>query len=244
MIDAHSHIDLFDKMNTFFNSEKGVDIGVFAVGTTPKAYLKEKSMLKNFSNICVGLGFHPQLSGSGYDDIILFEKLIKHTRYIGEIGLDFSNSYLESKSLQLNQFNKVIQLCEKEGNKVISVHSLKAASTVIDVIAEYSQRKSNKYIMHWFTGSIPQVRRAVELGCFFSINQRMANTKSGREIICAIPNNKILLETDAPFGSKYVSYSSLRQNLQSLQKNISEIKGVDMASVISKNERAVFENLI
>ena len=47
-----------------------------------------------------------------------------------------------------------------------------------------------------------------------------------------------------PFGSKYVSYSSLRQNLQSLQKNISEIKGVDMTSVISKNEREVFENLI
>ena len=67
--DAHCHLDLMDNMLEFINEIQNSDMNLFAVGTTPKAYSREIQFCKNARNIHVGLGMHPQLVSSGYDDM-------------------------------------------------------------------------------------------------------------------------------------------------------------------------------
>ena len=55
-------------------------------------------------------------------------------------------------------------------------------------------------LMHWFTGSLSEARRAVEFGCFFSINPRMALSKNGALVLREIPPSRLLTESDAPFA--------------------------------------------
>lgn len=142
---------------------------------------------------------HPQLISSGYDDIGLFKSLFERSHYIGEIGLDFSREYVQTRETQIKVFREIIKLCEKHGGKVVSLHSLKAVNLMTEILKESKMQKNNIYIFHWFTGSIPQLEKVIELGCCFSINPRMLKAKSGIEVVKKVPISRMLLETDVPF---------------------------------------------
>ena len=165
--DSHCHLDLMDNMTSIVQSIAKEDVGILSVGTTPRAYLKEVEMFGDVKNIHVALGLHPQLVGSGYDDLALFESLVQRCRYIGEVGLDFSNEYITSKEQQIEVFKRVLRCCERCGNKVVSIHSLKSVATVLKILSQLMRDNKNIYILHWFTGSIAQMQNAVDMGCFF-----------------------------------------------------------------------------
>ena len=130
--------------------------------------------------------------------------------------------------------------CEQCGEKVVSVHSLKSANTVIEILREYRTQRSNKYIFHWFTGTIPQLEKAIELGCYFSINPSMLKTKSGLEIINTVPVERMLLETDAPFTFKVQHIEEIEKELNRAALKISDIVKSDMMDIFCENAKEVF----
>lgn len=238
--DSHCHLDLMDNMTSIVQSIAKEDVGILSVGTTPRAYLKEVEMFGDVKNIHIALGLHPQLVGSGYDDLALFESLVQRCRYIGEVGLDFSKEYIANKEQQIEVFKRVLLCCERCGNKVVSIHSLKSVATVLKTLRQVRMDNKNTYILHWFTGSIVQMQNAIDMGCFFSINPQMLKTKSGIEIIQKIPPNRILLETDAPFSIKFQNLKHLRSILQSIINDISDLKGIDLKEQILQNEKIIY----
>lgn len=240
--DTHCHLDLIENMTQIIGEMGNDQIGVFAVGTTPKAYRKEIKLCENYRNIHVGLGLHPQLVSSGYDDMALFETLIEKSFYVGEVGLDFSREYIKTKEAQIKIFQKIIALCEKYGEKIISIHSLKSAGCVLDILQNSKKRNNNIYILHWFTGTRGELKRAVEMGCYFSINPRMFKTKSGIEIIKKIPIERVLLESDAPFTMTLRHSSELKKVLNREIETISNIVGYDILNTIRNNQKSIFKN--
>ena len=182
-IDSHCHLDLINNMMAIAQELKKENIGIVAVGTTPKAYLKEVEMFAPVDKINVALGLHPQLVGSGYGDWKLFERLAEHCHYIGEVGLDFSKNYINTKEEQIEIFKRILLCCEQCGNKVVSIHSLRATATVLEILRMMKQNSKNVYILHWFTGSNKKKKNALDLGCLFSINPKMLKTKSGIDLI-------------------------------------------------------------
>ena len=244
--DSHCHLDLMDNnnMTSIIQSLEKETLGILSVGTTPRAYLKEVKMFSAIKNVHVALGLHPQLIGSGYDDLELFKLLVQQCHYIGEVGLDFSKKYIINKNKQIEVFHKILLYCEKYGNKIISIHSLKADTTVLKILSQLKRNNNNTYILHWFTGSIFQMQIAIDMGCFFSINPKMLKTKSGISLIQKIPPNKILLETDAPFSVKFQNTKQLGDILQNMINNISIIKGIDMKNQLIKNAKTIYTYFI
>ena len=175
--DSHCHLDLMDNMTSIVQSIAKEDVGILSVGTTPRAYLKEVEMFGDVKNIHVALGLHPQLVGSGYDDLALFESLVQRCRYIGEVGLDFGKEYITNKEQQIDVFKRVLLCCERCGNKVVSIHSLKSVATVLKILSQVRMDNKNTYILHWFTGSIAQMQNAVDMGCFFFHQSQNAKNK-------------------------------------------------------------------
>jgi TatD DNase family protein len=53
--------------------------------------------------------------------------------------------------------------------------------------------------MHWFTGTAAEARRAVDLGCYFSINSEMLQSPKHRTLVATLPVDRLLTETDGPF---------------------------------------------
>lgn len=200
MIDFHCHLDLYKNPFEVINEVKRRKTEILAVTTSPRAYLKTSQYFKNIDNVRVALGFHPELVKDRQNEIDLFMEQISKCRYIGEVGIDGTNRNRASYSLQKSFFYDALKEAENHNGRIISIHSRCAVNDVLDCI-EKSVNK-NKPVLHWFTGSVKELQRALSLGCWFSINPKMCCSNVGSDIIMQIPLNRILPETDAPFTEK------------------------------------------
>jgi TatD DNase family protein len=174
----------------------------------------------------------------------IFERLIVSTRYVGEIGLDFSRSYFPSKEAQIDVFTQIIKWCQRDGNKVLSIHSVRSDKYVIDILKDNACTRNNLCILHWFSGAIKELERAIEIGCYFSINDYMLKSTNGRKIIQIIPAERLLLESDAPFILAVKTPEMLKKILTDTLKVLAAIRGTEVSEIILRTSRKLFEGEI
>ena len=198
-IDFHCHLDLYPNLaETIAKCDKR-RTATLAVTTTPKAFPRNRQLASKSEFVRTALGLHPQLVEERAREMDLFKRLLPETRYIGEIGLDAGPGHYRSFDLQMRVFRTILNLCADAGDKILSVHSVRAAKHVLNLIEELFPEDRGKVVLHWFTGSASDAQRGVELGCFFSVNERMLSTQNGKRIAQVIPDNRLLTETDGPF---------------------------------------------
>ena len=82
--------------------------------------------------------------------------------------------------------------------KVISLHAVRAAGEVMDVLERHDAFARHACIFHWFSGTSDELQRAIRLGAYFSIGKRMLVARRGAAYARAIPEDRLLLETDYP----------------------------------------------
>ena len=83
-------------------------------------------------------------------------------------------------------------------------------------------------MLHWFSGTSDELARARRLGCYFSVSEHMLASKRGREYARVVPEERLLLETDAPPGlDAPYSAGELRASLEAALSRIAEIRGVE-----------------
>ena len=144
------------------------------------------------------MGLHPQLAHERWQELELFDSLLNQTRYVGEIGLDGGKEFKAHWKTQLKVFRHILRSSTKSGGKILSIHSRMSANAVLD---ELSQVNDNLPILHWFSGTKQQLKRSIEMGCYFSVGPAMLSSKKGYELVQIMPIEKILVETDGPFGN-------------------------------------------
>lgn len=198
-VDFHCHLDLYpDLMNTY-NAVEKAGIYTLSVTTTPKAWPRNRDLTNGKVFIRAALGFHPQLVADRAHELHEWEQYLPEAKYIGEVGLDAGPRFRKSLDIQKRVFKIILERCADIGGKILTVHSTRCAEIVLDMIEEHLSPERGRVVLHWFTGSIAQARRASELGCYFSINKEMAQKERGRELITTIPRERLLTETDGPF---------------------------------------------
>ncbi|MBN1360320.1 MAG: TatD family hydrolase, partial [Sedimentisphaerales bacterium] len=141
------------------------------------------------------LGMHPQLVARCADQMSLFRSEASTTQLIGEVGLDYQTQSTDDRSLQRRVFGEILAECHADGNKVISIHSRRAASDVIAMIAGVH----STCILHWFSGTLGELDQAEEAGAYFSVNPSMLVTKTGRRLVARMRRERVLTETDGPY---------------------------------------------
>jgi TatD DNase family protein len=150
-------------------------------------------------HVRAALGLHPQLVGERANELPLWEESLPQTRYVGEVGLDAGPRYYKSLDVQKRVFERVLTLAAAAREKILTVHSVRAAKIVLDMIEKHFAPPLGKVVLHWFTGSDSEARRAVDLGCYFSVNAKMLETPRLRSVVAALPIERVLTETDGPF---------------------------------------------
>ncbi|PIT41409.1 Qat anti-phage system TatD family nuclease QatD [Snodgrassella alvi] len=196
MIDFHCHLDLYTGPREVVETCRSKNIYVLSVTTCPKAWYGTYELSKHCPRIRTALGLHPQLAHLRYQELELFDFLLTNTRYIGEIGLDGGKGFKKHWAKQLKVFRHILKKSSLSGGKIMSIHSRLSTKYVLEELTQIEGIP----ILHWFTGTSNQLKKAIEMGCWFSINPTMLNTKKGYELISKIPKDRILTETDGPFG--------------------------------------------
>ena len=242
-MDTHCHVDLSKNRNSFSKKINNNEIYTIAVTNLPKLFQKNKVILPETQYIKHALGYHPELVSQFPDQIGKFKQLIGKTRYIGEVGIDGSLKYKQSFIKQTEIFEEILYLCNKHREKILTIHSRKAEEEVISLISKYPYCQK---ILHWYSGKIDEAEKAVELNCYFSFNHKMLSSKNGKNLLAVIPKERILLETDFPFGySDETNFSN--EYFEKLVGKIAQEKSCtkkEMLIIVRDNQYKLLKNEI
>ena len=263
LIDTHCHLDFAG--NAVELAAAYAACGVALSGTCdPRDFERVRTMFAPFApRVRVGLGLHPWWVADGTcgeGEIALFERLAPTAPLISEVGLDFQPRREGTRDAQIEAFERVCvasarplgeggaagQLAARPSaefpRRVMSIHSSAAAMCTLDALERTGCLDACLCIFHWFSGSQEELTRAIDAGCLFSVNERMLKTKRGRAYVRAIPEGRLLIETDFP--GKPTSMAIPQEVAPRLERTMSllaEARGADerllAATVTATSER-------
>lgn len=199
LIDFHCHLDLYPDPHAVALEAARRGVYVLSVTTTPTAFVGTAALAPENSRIRTALGLHPELAAAREHELSLFEQLLPRTRYVGEVGLDGSRPHKATLDRQGAILTEILSLAARAGGKIISLHSRGAANLLLDVLS--LEPRAGQCVLHWYAGTPKQVQRASELDCWFSVGPGMATSERGRSAIAAMPRDRVIPETDGPFGT-------------------------------------------
>jgi len=232
LVDFHCHLDLYPDFSAMATECEVAGVCTLAVTTTPKAWGRNRDIAQRTRHVRAALGLHPQLVADRAGELPLWEMLLAQTRYVGEVGLDAGPRFYRSIDLQIQVFDRILHRCAEQGGKILSVHSVRAATVVLDLLEARLPPSNGCVVLHWFTGSASEARRAVDLGCYFSINANMFQSERLRETIRNLPLNRLLTETDGPFTTtdgRANRPSDVRASVEAL----ATLRGMDPETVVA-----------
>ena len=242
--DTHVHLDFMRDAQAVAREAAELGLGLFAVTVRPEG-VEQLVELSCEPNVRVGVGLHPWWVADGRcdsDAIAQAVTLAAKTRFVGEIGLDFSPKHVPegSTDMQLAAFEAIVAACAKTSDtsarKVLSIHSVQAASAALDALERTGCLAACHCIFHWFSGSSDELHRAVKAGCWFSVNEMMLRTRRGREYARQIPEGRLLVETDLPPGEQVpFSAGAIVASLERTLEGLRTIRGTDLHTIVSEN---------
>ena len=206
IIDTHCHFDMMSQPEAYIRQKEQAGDIVIGMTNLPSHFEMGLPHVKRYKHIRLALGLHPLLASENKNELPLFNCLLDQTSYIGEIGLDFSKEGITTKNDQVFILRKLLEKL-KGKKKIVSVHSRKAEREMVDLLREY---EIENVIFHWYSGPLSLIEDIVKEGYYFSINESMTLSASGKKIIERIPYDRILTESDAPFNRRNNIMSALR----------------------------------
>ena len=239
----HCHLDFLADAAGFARAAALHGVGFFSATVTPAGFERTRVELAECPNVRVGVGLHPWWVHDGrcsFEDVERVGELVRETRFVGEVGLDFGKRCAPSKDAQVAAFTHIVRACAREGGKLLTIHAVRSADAVLDVLETMHCLDSNQVIFHWYSDSNPALWRAIQAGCYFSVNPRMLQTKRGREYAKLIPRDRLLLETDLPpeADAAFILEEWLA-NLSRVLEGLEDIRHEELASILAHNSSAL-----
>ena len=208
LFDTHFHLDLQKNRAAAIRVIEEKKIYTIAVTNLPDLYRKESVEISS-KYIRFALGFHPELVHKYKNQVPLMWELLPEVRYIGEVGLDFVDKTYEKEQKAL--FYELVERCRYDSNKILTIHSRRATDIILDAIGDNFRFKA---ILHWFSGNKIELEKAIERGCYFSVNRAMLKSKRFLDMLPLIPSTRILIETDSPFSYYMGTYDEHLQYIK------------------------------
>ncbi len=203
MIDTHCHLELkdFDRDRASVIERArmaGIDI-IITVATDLEDARRAISIAEDFPSVYFSAGIHPHEAKDFNDDTYkALLDILKHPKAVavGETGLDYYRDR-SPRDIQREVFKRHIELSRSVELPLI-IHSRDAAEDTMKIIEEFDVRRA---VLHCFSGSLEFARWAVRRGLYISIAGPVTFLNSRRlpEIVKEVPDEFILIETDAPY---------------------------------------------
>jgi len=226
-VDSHCHLESFKKKQM---GELPPDILPVTSGYSHKSNKKNAEIAKDLK-IPFCLGIAPQTAVfEGIEKLPEWEGFIRSQtpNAIGEIGLDYHWGKEEKHfSEEAALFGRMLSLAE-EMNLPIVLHTRKAEDKCLDALDSYGWKKP--FMMHFFSGEAETAKRAVKMGGIISIPP--LHSKDRKKTMEAIPLEKLVAETDAPYITRGI------EGVKDAVKYIAEVKDIPL----EKAARATAEN--
>ena len=256
MIDSHCHLDhepLLSNLVDVIKRSKEVGIEkLLTISTSLESFSRIKDIVNKDEIIYGTIGIHPhETKKNTITSNYIVEEFEKNPKIIGigETGLDFYYNHSDQDD-QIRLFEEHIKASISSKLPLV-IHSRDAEDLTYEILSKYSKKNKLKILMHCFTGTKQFAEKLLELNAYFSASGIITFKKSNdlKETFKAIPLNKILIETDAPYLSpeplrgKSNEPSNVVLTAKYLSK-LKEIKFEDLCDGTTNNFFKLFGKLI
>lgn len=208
LFDTHAHLDQTD-----FDADRaevvrrarnaGVE-DIISIGTTADTSEICVRLAAEFKGVHAAVGLQPNYIAEGktgeWDRIVALAGK-PGVVAIGETGLDRHWDFTPF-DVQQDYFDRHMRLAAERGLPFV-VHMRDCDDDILAMLREALQRGKLRGVMHSFTGSRAMAEECLAMGLYISFAGMVTYKKSDelRAIAAAVPANRILIETDAPYLS-------------------------------------------
>lgn len=247
LFDTHTHLtdeafgaDRCEIINTL--NENGVKY-VTDVGCDLRDAYKSVELAEKYPFIYAAVGMHPHYASEMTDEMLFsLEKLLAHKKVValGEIGLDYHYD-LSKRDVQRHCFVQQLELAQQLNMPVV-LHIREAFGDCMDILRAH--KNGLKGVMHCYSGSLETARECVDMGLYIAFGGALTfkNAQKQLENICALPLDRIVLETDCPYLTpvplrrkrnepKFIAYTA-RKAAELLNMDVEDIAAVTTANAI------------
>ncbi|HTP57145.1 MAG TPA: TatD family hydrolase [Candidatus Paceibacterota bacterium] len=168
-------------------------VGMICVGTDLATSVQAVRLAEEFPPVWASVGLHPNDASEERYDERDYERLIMHPKVIamGEIGLDFHRQH--DPEVQERLLRRQLELA---GSRLpCIIHCRDAHQRMSELLREYQARG----VIHSFTGTSDEALSYVRMGWYIGLNGIVSFSAEYEEMVKALPMERILLETDAPY---------------------------------------------
>ena len=256
LIDTHCHIH---EASYPLDGDEVIDrahqagVGqIICVGTNEASSREAMDFASKYDDVFVSIGVHPHYAKDGIGNLGQLVESVYSGKgnnklvAIGEIGLDYyyENSPRED---QIRVLRQQIELALKYDLPII-FHVREAYEDFWLVLDEFKSEQI-RGVLHCFTDTIENAKEAIKRGLYIGVNGISTFTKdeSQKAMFAALPIDKIILETDAPFLTPNPLRGKVKVNEPAFVKDIAEFNGAirqitfdEVANTTTANARALF----
>ncbi|MCF6247541.1 MAG: TatD family hydrolase [Desulfobacula sp.] len=255
LFDSHCHIDdktYDDDLNQVIERAKNDGVSaMMVVGVDIKTSQKAIKIAQTFDHVITSVGFHPHdavnCSKKNLDCLIDLAKNNSCVKAWGETGLDFNRMFSPAKD-QEACFIAQLEIADTLDLPLI-FHERDSDGRFYELLKSHGP-KSRKGVVHCFSGSKKQMHQYLDLGYHIGITGILTIKKRGeylRSIVPMIPNDKILIETDAPYLTPAPQKNKVRRNEPAFVKSvllklalIKEMDPKELSQIIFDNTRRFY----
>jgi TatD DNase family protein len=206
LIDSHCHLDFPDlnaELDAVLARARAAGVGLMVTISTRVGRFNElKAIVEAHDDVFCSIGTHPHNAAEEPD--IMIEELVELARHpkvvaIGEAGLDYHYDH-SPRDMQKKSFRTHIAAARETGLPLI-IHARDADADVARMLEEESARGAFPFVLHCFTGGADLAHRGLALGGYISFSGVVTfkNAEALRDIALAVPSDRLLVETDAPY---------------------------------------------
>ena len=253
IFESHAHYDdeAFDEDREELLSslqEKGIEY-VINVGASLKSTASTVELTKRYPFVYGAAGVHPSETAElNEENCKWLKEQCKQAKIlaVGEIGLDY---YWEEPEHEIQKiwFERQLELA-REVKKPVIIHSREAAKDTYDIMCAHKAEEIGG-VVHCYSYSAEMALEFIKMGFYIGVGGVVTfkNGKKLKEVVEAIPLDKILLETDCPYlapePNRGKRNSSL--NIPYIAQQIASMKNVsyeEVVSVTNANAKQLFFN--
>ena len=206
LVDSHCHLDFPDfasELDAVVARARAASVRrMVTICTRVRKFPQVLAVAEKFPEVFCSVGTHPHNAHEELDiDAKALIALTKHRKVvaIGEAGLDYhyNNSPREAQAQSLRQH---IAAARETGLPLV-IHARDCDADMARILQEESGKGAFPAVLHCFTGGRDLAFKAIELGHYVSFTGILTfkNSQSLRDIAAALPGDRILVETDAPY---------------------------------------------
>lgn len=250
LVDSHCHLDRLsygDKqvdIPTVLAKAQERGVGYFlCVSVTQDQFPTMLEAISPYPNVFASCGIHPLNQESGVDVARLrVQAADPKVVAIGETGLDYYYSP-ENKTVQQESFREHIRIA-RELNKPLIIHTRDAQVDTLRIMAEEGAEQVGG-VLHCFTESLEMAEAAMAMGFYISISgiATFRNAKALQEVVRALPLERLLVETDAPYLAPVPHRGQENEPafVRDVAQFVADLKEVSLDSLAQHTTRNFFE---